>query len=190
MQQNPLIPNKLAAYQVELNQITQADLEQVRAWRNDPNVAKYMLSQQEISQEQQQAWFQKICRDPSQVHFMIVYKSQAIGVANIRAFYQGEDVSNARVIEPGLYIGHEKYRNNLLAFAPTLVLNDYCFETLKVESLKAVVKADNQAALNYNQKIGYTVDKQAELVEISLIDSNYQQSTKVLKSLLSRPAKK
>ncbi|KXI27908.1 GNAT family N-acetyltransferase [Paraglaciecola hydrolytica] len=187
------MPNKLLTqlqgYQVRLDAVTQDDLEMIRQWRNDPSVAQFMLSQESISTEQQQAWFKKISRDFSQQHFVIFYKNEAIGVANIKAYYQGETLDNARVIEPGLYIADNRYRNNILAFAPTLVLNDYCFEVLGVQALLAVVKADNLAALNYNTKLGYQIEKQAELVEIRLNQADYQHHTHGLKALLNRPAR-
>ena len=187
------LKSELSGYQVQLTQVTQDDLAMLRAWRNDPNVSQFMLSQDNISQEQQQAWFNKISRDDSQQHFVIRYKNQAIGAANIKAFYQGEVLNNARVIEPGLYIAEPQYRNNILAFAPTLLLNDYCFNDLAVEQLKAVVKADNQAALNYNKKLGYQVvniHTNEALVEIVLTNQHYQDKAKMLKTFLSRPAKK
>jgi RimJ/RimL family protein N-acetyltransferase len=180
----------LSGYQVILTEVCEDDIETIRQWRNDPAVSQYMLSQDLISVEQQQAWFNKIQRGDSQQHFVIHYKNQAIGVANIRACYQGESLKTARTIEPGLYIAHEKYRNNILAFAPTLVLNDYCFEELACQQLKAVVKGDNQAALNYNKKLGYQIEKYSEsleeLVEIRLNKVDYRQHTVQLKALLSR----
>ncbi|MFT5313262.1 MAG: RimJ/RimL family protein N-acetyltransferase [Paraglaciecola sp.] len=180
----------LSGYQVILTEVCEDDIEFIRQWRNDPGVSQYMLSQQIISAEQQRAWFNKIQRDDSQQHFVIHYKEQAIGVANIRACYPGESLKTARAIEPGLYIATEKYRNNILAFAPTLVLNDYCFDDLPCTELIAVVKADNLAALNYNQKLGYRIEKHKEkteaLVEIRLNKADYQQHTVQLKALLCR----
>jgi RimJ/RimL family protein N-acetyltransferase len=187
MQQKPLVEERLTGYQVELRQIVEQDLELLRQWRNDPSVAQFMLSQQHISEEQQRLWFKHICQDQSQAHYLVLYKSEPIGSANIRCYFEGEDLAKASTIEPGIYIAKEQYRNNLLAFAPTLVLNDYCFEHLKVERLKAVVKADNQAALSYNKKLGYKVDSATELVEISLTREDYEQDAKMLKSFLSRP---
>jgi RimJ/RimL family protein N-acetyltransferase len=180
----------LSGYQVILTEVCEDDIETIREWRNDPDVSQYMLSQDMISAEQQQAWFNNIQRDDGQQHFVIHYKNQAIGVANIRACYPGESLRMARAIEPGLYIANQKYRNNILAFAPTLVLNDYCFDGLTCQQLKAVVKGDNQAALNYNLKLGYQIEKHsespAELVEIRLNKADYQQHTVQLKALLSR----
>jgi RimJ/RimL family protein N-acetyltransferase len=181
---------KLSGYQVILTEVCEDDIETIRQWRNDPAVSQYMLSQGIISVEQQQAWFNKIRRDNRQQHFVIHYKNQAIGVANIKACYPGESLGTARAIEPGLYIADEKYRNNILAFAPSLVLNDYCFDELSCKQLKAIVKGGNLAALNYNQKLGYQIEKYNEspvgLVEIRLNKTDYQQHTVKLKALLSR----
>tara|TARA_R110000868_G_scaffold250297_1_gene506804 strand:+ start:1432 stop:2004 length:573 start_codon:yes stop_codon:yes gene_type:complete len=179
----------LSGYQIQLKPMQQADIEQVRLWRNDPEVARHMLSQDKISTEQQQAWFKKISGDKRQQHFIIYYKDQAIGAANIRAYYQGESLENARAIEPGLYIADEKYRGNILAYSPTLLLNDYCFEVLGVQKLVAVVKASNTAALNYNLKLGYKVESSGDLLEISLNQTDYQHHSKILKALLNRPAR-
>ncbi len=181
---------ELSGYQVVLNEVTKSDIELIRQWRNDPNVSQYMLCQDIISQKQQLAWFKKIQLDTSQQHFVIHYKGLPIGVANIRTYYQGESLNTARAIEPGLYIANDKYRNNILAFAPTLLLNDYCFEQLGCQELKAIVKADNTAALNYNAKLGYQIEKhtenQADVIAITLHKNDYQQHTVQLKALLSR----
>ena len=179
----------LSGYQIQLKPMQQADIEQVRLWRNDPEVAQHMLSQDEISAEQQQAWFNKISVDKRQQHFVIFYKDKPIGAANIKAYYQGENLENARAIEPGLYIADERYRGNIVAFSPTLLLNDYCFEVLGVQKLVAVVKASNVAALNYNLKLGYKVENAGDLLEISLNYADYQQHSKTLKALLNRPVR-
>jgi len=176
----------LSGYQVILRPVTEDDLEMVRTWRNDPGVSQFMLSQEQITPEQQRAWFKKVSRDPRQQHYIIIYKDQPIGAANIRAL-QGTDLQNATVIEPGLYIFEDKYRANLLTFAPTLLLNDFCFNQLGVKTLRAVVKPDNEAALNYNAKLGYQVVRKGSLVEIELDQLSYEQASKPLKGLLSRP---
>lgn len=177
---------KLKGYQVELRQVSEIDIEMLRKWRNDPEVSQFMLNQKPISREQQSAWYKKIQRDPGQIHFVISYRDQPIGAANLKARGLGKTLDTANAIEPGLYIADKRYRNNILAFAPTLLLNDYCFNTLGTTRLLAVVKASNVAALNYNQKLGYKVENEGELLEISLTHNNYLSATKQLRSLLSR----
>lgn len=181
-----ILAKQLQGYQVVLRPIEQKDLLQLRLWRNDPAISQFMLTQEEISVEQQQAWFNQVTRDDNQLHFMILYKDQPIGAANIKARFKGQSLAEAKVVEPGLYIADERYRNNILAFSPTLVMNDYCFNELGVSSLQAVVKRDNQAALNYNLKLGYHIDKEGELLEISLQKDDYLQHSAQLKALLSR----
>lgn len=176
---------ELQGYHVKLMQLRREDLEMVRQWRNDPKIQQFMLSQSQITSEQQQAWFEKINSDPRHIQFVIYYKDVPIGAANLKVIL-GDSLQNAQVIEPGLYIYDDKYRANLLAFAPTLLLNDYCFDTLMAQKLRAVVKKDNIAALNYNQKLGYQVIKDGDLVEIELDKLNYEKVSKPLKRLLSR----
>ncbi len=175
----------LEGYQIKLVQIQESDLEMLRLWRNDPKVSQYMLTQETISAEQQCKWFEKIKRDPKQLQFVIYYKDNPIGAANLRAI-DGESIHEATILEPGLYIYEDKYRANLLTFAPTLLLNDYCFYELGAETLRAVVRPDNIAALNYNQKLGYKVATEGALVEIELDKVSYEQASQPLKGLLSR----
>lgn len=176
----------LAGYQVRLEPVGKADLEMLRLWRNDPKISVNMLSQNVISKEQQLAWYRKIVSDESQQHFIIWYKDKPIGSANVKARGIGHTLKTALSAEPGLYIAEEKYRNNILAFAPTLLLNDYCFDTLGLSKLLAVVKSTNQAALNYNLKLGYRIEKQGELVEIALSAEDYHAHTQQIKALLTR----
>ena len=175
----------LEGYQVKLVTIDASDLDMLRLWRNDPKISQHMLSQDIISKEQQERWFEKVSQDSSQRHFIIWYKDKPIGAANLKAL-DGKSLESTSAIEPGLYIYEDKYRANLLAFAPTLLLNDFSFYDIGVEKLKAVVLAENQAALNYNQKLGYKIVNEGPLIEVELEKLSYEIASKPLKGLLSR----
>lgn len=180
----------LKGYQVLLKPVTEQHLEQLRLWRNSEHVKQYMLTQDKITQEQQLAWFSHISRSRNQKHYVIEYRQQLIGSCNLKVRGNPVDIEEATHFEIGLYIGEPKYLANIVAFAPTLVLNDYCFSTLKAEVLHAVVKPENQAALRYNQKLGYQKASQTGLIELTLNESDYQKSSQIIKRLLDRPAKK
>lgn len=141
---------------VALREITEADLELVRQWRNDPEIAQYMLTQQYISEAQQLRWFASISGARDQQHFLILYKQQAIGVTNVKA-PAGSLLANQKQLETGLYIGEQRFRGSFLAFCPALTLHDYCFLTLSCHTLTATVLPSNQAALRFNQRLGYKV---------------------------------
>ena len=177
---------ELRGYQVVLRDIQHEDLELIRAWRNDPEVSRFMLSQEQISAEQQRAWFSKILNDDTQRHWLICYKDKPIGVANIKTVHKGDSIETAKVLEPGLYIADNRYRGNILAFSPTLLMNDYCFEHLGTSLLQAKVKADNTAALKYNEKLGYKSVSPGNLIEITLTPADYFAASAAIKALLSR----
>ena len=181
---------RLEGYQVVLRPIELGDVEQVRQWRNSQWVKQFMLTDDDISPEQQRAWFEHISRATNQIHFLIEYKQQAIGSCNIKARGQVVDIEQAKHLELGLYIGEQRFMGNIIAFAPTLLMNDYCFEQLNATQLHAVVKDENQAAMRYNEKLGYRIVNAGQLNELVLTREQYQLQAKPLKAFLNRPRRK
>ena len=180
---------EISAYQVILRPVTEQDLPLLRAWRNSDFVREKMVSTSLITKEQQSAWFKKISHDETQRHWVIEYRGQPIGSTNVKVPVTGETVSTATTLEPGLYIGDEKYQGNLLAFAPTLALYDYCFAHFKVHKFQAAVKPSNLAALKYNQQLGYEIINRDDFVHLHLQKEAYERQTVTLKSFLSRSRK-
>ena len=203
---------KLSGYGVELRKIVQSDIETLRQWRNRDDIRLMMKSTNFISEEQQQTWFNSLQEATHARHFLITYKDEAVGSATLTGtkFVSGftDDLENASEIEPGLYIGHESYRNNILAFAPSLLMCDYCFDELQVKQLIANVNANNKQALSYNKKLGYrevsrfyteiseqtasgvTRVIQQEWVSLALLRNDYIEATKQVRNFLSRQKSK
>lgn len=179
----------IEGYQVHLRPVSEQDLETLRQWRNSEHVARQMVSSEPISTEQQHAWFQKISRDPSQRHWVVEYKGVPIGATNVKTVVMNQTVDGADILEPGLYIGHPDYIGNMIAFAPTLALYDYCFERLATTRFRARVKPNNTAALKYNQQLGYEIVNQQDFAELHLHKEAYQRQTECLKQWLSRSRK-
>ena len=172
--------HRLSGYGVELRSVAQSDIETLRQWRNREDIRSMMKSTSYITEQQQQAWFESL-EDATHVrHFVIRYKGEDIGSATLTglSFVSGftDDLENAEEIEPGLYIGHENYRNNILAFAPSLVICDYCFDELQVKKLTATVNASNKQALSYNQKLGY-IEESRFFTELSDEDEGDDSGT-------------
>lgn len=180
---------ELSGYGVTMSAVKMEQLELLRSWRNSAFIKAQMVSDETITEQQQRIWFENIKHRDDQQHFVIHYKNQAIGAANLKS-ENGISIPEAAHLEPGIYIGDERYRGNILAFAPSLLLIDYCFNVLQKEALKAKVKVSNEAALNYNHKLGYQeVDKNRDYVAIVLTPKQYDASTQTLKNLLSRTSK-
>ncbi len=161
------------------------DLEQVRGWRNHPDVAQHMLDRQKITRQGQQDWFEKIKTDHSQKHYLIHYRSESIGVINIKAVDE-QDLAAATTIEVGLYLAPEsRYRGTVLAFCPALAINQLCFEQLGCQQLQATVLAENNTALRFNQQLGYRiVDSSDQLISMVMGKEDYQQSLASLSKVI------
>ncbi len=188
-QESAVTAPRIEAWQVTLRPLEEGDLDKLRQWRNSDYVREKMVSTSLITAEQQAAWFQKISHDPSQMHWIIEYKGRPVGSTNVKVPVIGETVVSARVLEPGLYIGEPDYQGNILAFAPTLAMYDYCFSHFSVTEFSAAVKPDNDAALKYNRQLGYEISGQDVFVRLRLQKEVYERQTVTLKSFLSRPRK-
>ncbi|OBP15387.1 hypothetical protein A5320_08470 [Rheinheimera sp. SA_1] len=144
----------ICEFSVELRPLQRQQLELLRQWRNDPVIAAPMLQQQLISAEMQQQWFTRIQHDKHQAQFVIYYKDEAIGACNLKS-NDGLELGKCETIESGFYLAHPRFRGTLLAFFPALALNQYCFGRLNCKTLLAQVKLSNNAALRFNEKLGY-----------------------------------
>lgn len=168
----------ISAFNVVLKPLQLNDLEQLRLWRNSPEISSQMLDQAEISAEQQQSWFERISSDPRQMQFVIYYKNQKVGACNLKS-PTALTVAECDSLETGFYLGEAKYRGTILAFFAALALNQYAFEQLGKKTLKAVVKNTNSAALRFNEQLGYQPDAiqlSSEMVTMTLVPQAHRDA--------------
>jgi RimJ/RimL family protein N-acetyltransferase len=168
----------LRKYGIELHSLRSEDLEKVRLWRNDPFVRESMFFQEEISASDQQMWFSQM--DASMVYFCINYQSECIGLMNVKNI----DWKKRRG-EAGIFIGIEKYRNSFLPMLAIFTLMDVFFEEFEFTQLMATVRSDNQNALEFNQALGYQIQKTEEdRIELVVDHTTYQHHKKKYASFL------
>ncbi|MER2492164.1 GNAT family N-acetyltransferase [Catenovulum sediminis] len=176
----------LSGYAVELKSVSQDNMMLLFEWRNQPEIRSQMVNTEKLELAQHQNWFAKLAARTEQKHYVIYYKQHAIGSINVRST-DGQAIEQTREAEVGLYIGEEKYRNNIVAFAPSLLINDYLFENLNIQQLRSKVRSQNKAALKYNQQLGYQLKPiDEDFTEIILTADNYKQTTQQIKAWLSR----
>ncbi|WP_206484778.1 GNAT family N-acetyltransferase [Thalassotalea sp. G2M2-11] len=171
---------------IELTPLTLNDIEQVRQWRNHPDITKYMVDQSYINTEQQQQWFHLLSNRDDQQYLMISYKQQHIGVIYGKSL-TSEPLLIAETIELGLYLDPEsKYRNSILAFSPSLVFIHYLFHCCQCRKLLAHVLPHNQSAIRYNTQLGYEITGTDEsgMVIMELNQANFDQAKMKLAKIL------
>ena len=173
-------------YSVRLVPVNQENQTLLFQWRNQAEIRQQMVEQKIITLPEHNDWFSSLAENKYQQHFVIYYKDQAIGAINIRC-KTTDELAQSQHAEIGLYIANEQYKGNIVAFAPSLAINDYAFEKLNIRQLSSKVKADNVAALKYNQQLGYVLStEKSGFIEITLNQENYVQYSQKLKQFLNR----
>jgi RimJ/RimL family protein N-acetyltransferase len=182
--------DEIQAFGIRLGRLQQGQIELVRQWRNHPEVARYMLSQEPISAAQQQAWFDRIQAANDRRYYLIHWQDQPSGFASVTST-DGVPLTQAEDLEAAIYFAPDSpLRGNLLAFAPALALNDACFAQLPAQRLLARVKPDNQAALRFNQAMGYRqIGEENGLILLAMNTADYQRASQSIRALLNRPTR-
>lgn len=180
------LPTVIEKYGITLRQLEKRNIEMVRQWRNHPEVARYMLSQEIITVEQHTQWFEYLCQRSDQQVFVAYFKDEPIGVANCTAL-DASTLKNAKHIEPGVYMAPDcSYRGTVLAFAPAVALNEALFELTCCERLIAHVISSNTGAIRFNQTMGYEQipTEQQDLVKMQLNSDNFLKAKEKITRLL------
>lgn len=166
---------------IELSPLREEDIELVRTWRNSPDVAKYMYTDDLITEEQQKEWFENITRRLDCKYFIINYEGKKIGFASLTninpvlqscywAFYLGETAIR------GAGVG-SKIEYNIL---------NYVFEELKLNKLRCEVFVENDKVIKMHEKFGFRReayyrehcikgDKKLDVVGLAILKNEWKQ---------------
>jgi UDP-4-amino-4,6-dideoxy-N-acetyl-beta-L-altrosamine N-acetyltransferase len=124
-----------------------ADLACVLAWRNHPDVRRYMYTQQEITMEQHCQWFERASQD-SRRH-LLVFESdgQPLGFANFGVAACG------RVADWGFYAAPDAPRGTGRRLAQAAL--DHAFGPLGLHKVCGQVLAYNERSLRFHGAAGF-----------------------------------
>ena len=157
-----------------------SDIETIRQWRMSPDVNKYLLSDVNITVDDQIAWYNRIRNDNRYMYWIIQYDGIDIGFMNLSDI----DFTHQRA-DPGIYICNSKFRGLGLFKHIMYSLQWYCFRHLNLNKLYGPVIAENYAALVAYMKSGFTVEgyqknhiykhgKYMDIVMIGMLGSGFR----------------
>jgi UDP-4-amino-4,6-dideoxy-N-acetyl-beta-L-altrosamine N-acetyltransferase len=133
-----------------LRDMTAADKEKVRLWRNLPEVNKYMYTDHQITPKEHEAWFDRVSGDPSCKYWIIVCDGEDVGVAWIFNI----DPRNRRCYW-GFYVVSPNVRGKGVgSFVEYSVLR-YVFDELRLNKLCAEILGFNQVVANMHKGFGF-----------------------------------
>lgn len=139
------IDYKLEGKYVTLRSVEESDAEFILSVRNDPRISKY-LPPLNVTVEQQRQWISKQRKDKNSYYFVLENpKGEVLGTISV--YDIEEDTA-----ETGRFCSIGDPSSNIEA---CLLLNDFCFNILKLSSIHIWVYEENKPVLKLNQGLGY-----------------------------------
>jgi UDP-4-amino-4,6-dideoxy-N-acetyl-beta-L-altrosamine N-acetyltransferase len=135
---------------VELREIKTVDKEKVREWRNNPEISKYMYSDQHITADEHDKWFNRIINDKTSKYWIIVCDNEDVGLVNLYNI----DKQNLRCYW-AFYISSPNVRGKGVgSFVEYSVLH-YVFDELGLKKLCCEVLGFNEPVVRMHKKFGF-----------------------------------
>lgn len=141
--------NQLSGYGITLKQLDFDTIQLVRNWRNQDQIRSQMEFQEVISETEQALWFQKLDKEVNQ-YFIIQIAGSPVGLIHLKNI----DLKN-RIAEAGLFIGENTYVGTGVSIGASILLLDFAFNQLSLQTIQAKVKNNNTIAKQYNQLLGF-----------------------------------
>ena len=146
----------ITGYGIVLRRLTLEDIEQVRHWRNDPEINRWMIYQDSITSKQQREWFETI-NNPFNYYFIIEVQQKTIGLI------YAKDLDPLTLEgEGGVFIGERNYRETDIPARASILWIRFCFDCLSVKKSRIRVKKENSIALAFNVLLGYQMVMQSD----------------------------
>lgn len=152
-------------YGVRLVRVQEKDIELIRTWRNNPDVAHFMEYRKHITAEEQKIWFRSI-NNKNNYYFIIEYEGKQVGLINSKNYDPKVGFG-----EGGIFISNKDYINSFAAVFASLCLLNFMFEKLGVSQVSRVrVLKNNERAIQYNKLLGYKLMSGQEEIENQLYE--------------------
>ena len=155
----------LEQYGVRLVRVQEKDIEMVRNWRNQSDIANYMEYRNFITPEAQKIWFKSV-NNRNNYYFIIEFEGKQVGLINAKNYDAGLGFG-----EGGIFISDKDYISSFAAVFATLCLLNFMFLKLNVSKISRIrILRDNDRAIHYNKLLGYKLLSDQEHVDNQLYE--------------------
>lgn len=131
----------------QLRPMCAADLNQVLAWRNHPEVRRYMYTQHEIQLEEHKRWYERASKDVSR--HLLIYEDQGIALG----FIQFHTIALGGIADWGFYIAPDAPKGSGYRLGCTAL--EYAFKTAKYKKICAQALGFNERSIRFHLKLGF-----------------------------------
>lgn len=177
---------------IQLLPLQHADIKLVRTWRNSPEVAQYMYTDEPISHEQQEAWFEKVKTDPSSQYWLIQYSDQKIGLASLTGISYA--LSSCYW---AFYLGDTSIRGAGIGSKVEFNVLEHVFNELHLNKLRCEVYVFNDKVISMHEKFGFRREayyrqharkngKWQDVVGLAMLREEWEQSRELMRAKIYR----
>ena len=125
-----------------------ADLAQVLAWRNHPDICRYMYTQHEITLEEHTRWFERASQDSTR--HLLIFECDAVPLGFI-SFHQ---VAQGGIADWGFYIAPDAQKGTGMLLGRTAL--QFAFEQAGLHKVCGQALIYNERSIGFHQKLGFT----------------------------------
>lgn len=144
--------------------LTAEDLERVLTWRNQPDIRRYMLTQQEITPEEHYRWFERASQDPTKKLLIVEERERALG------FVQFSGVSKDAIADWGFYAAPATPKGTGKKLGITAL--NFAFDFLHLHKVCGQALDFNTASIRLHQALGF--QQEGILRDQHRIDGSYR----------------
>lgn len=131
----------------QIRRMVHADLAQVLAWRNHPDIRRYMYTQHEITLDEHQKWFERTLLEPAK-HLLIFEMNQ-----QPRGFVNFNETGNGGNSDWGFYVAPDAPKGSGLELGRAAL--SYAYTVLKLHKVCGQAIEYNQRSIRFHQSLGF-----------------------------------
>lgn len=133
--------------QSQIRPMVHADLGRVLAWRNHPDVRRYMYTQHEITLDEHQRWFERTLPDPKKHLLIFEVNHLPLGFVNFN------EVGNGGIANWGFYVAPDAPKGSGRQLGCAAL--SHAFTQLKLHKVCGQALAYNQRSILFHQSLGF-----------------------------------
>ena len=135
-----------------LRAMVEDDLEQVLAWRNHPEVRRWMYTTHEISLEEHRAWFASLMADPLRHAFVFEDAGEPLGCVNFTC-----QEASPEVAYWGFYLAPAAPRGTGTTLGQVAL--DHAFGVMKLVRVIGEALASNSRSIAFHRRHGFSEEQ-------------------------------
>ncbi len=148
----------------QIRSMAEEDLTMVLAWRNHPEVRRFMFTQHEISLAEHTQWFMRVVQDNTRHLLIVQEQGSPIG------YVQFSNVERGGVADWGFYASPDAPKGTGRKLG-SLAL-DHAFGQLELHKVCGQAIDTNQASIRFHERLGFK--REAVLRDQKRMNDQYQ----------------